>query len=113
VSVSRCALLACLLDNNLDVKSVTARAFLCCADAALNVGDMFVIAADVQLGLAVSGNSSARAFEFGITDDEVDFEAALAIDAMDTFRGFDERVFFSVVEDLRGDETDLSGNRHK
>jgi hypothetical protein len=90
-----------------------AHAFLGCADAALNVGDMFVFVADVQLGLDVSGNSSARAFEFGITNDEVGFEAALAIDAMDAFQGFDERVFFSVVEDLRGDETDVSGNRHK
>jgi hypothetical protein len=70
---------------------------------------MFVFAADVQLGLEVSGNSSARAFKFGITHDEVDFEAALAIDAMDAFHGFDERVFCSVVEDLRGDETDVSG----
>jgi hypothetical protein len=74
---------------------------------------MFVFAADVQLGLDISGKSSAPAFEFGITDDEVDFEAALAINAMDAFQGFDERVFFSVVKDLHGDETDVSGNRHK
>ena len=90
-----------------------ARAFLGCADAALNVGDMFIFAADVQLGLDVSGNSSARAFEFGITDDEVDFEAALAIDAMDALQGIDKSVFLSVVEDLRCDEADVPGNRHK
>ena len=60
----------------------------------------------------LSGDGAACAFKFRVTDDEVNFEAALVIDAMDALQGIDKSVFLSVVEDFRCDEADVPGNRH-
>ena len=61
--------------------------FLCGADAPFDVWDVFVLAADIQVGVDVGGDGATRALEFRVADNQVDAEPALAMDTMDSFEG--------------------------
>ena len=69
---------------------VAACALLGCADAAFDVGHMFVFATDVESGMQIGSDGSTEAFEFAITHNINDAEPALAIEPVDLFEPFDE-----------------------
>jgi hypothetical protein len=71
---------------------------------------MFVLAANVQFRLEDGSDGATSTFEFGVTEDGVDWKAAFAIDAVDFGESLDKRLFFAVAEHSCSNELYASGN---
>ena len=87
--------------------------FLRRANASFDVRNVLVLPADVQVGVKVGGDSATGTFKFGVGNHELDTEAPFAVQPVDALQRFHERLLLAVVENLGGDESNISRERHE
>jgi hypothetical protein len=92
---------------------VATGSFLSGPDTSLDVGDVFVLTADVEFTAEVGGDGATGAFKFGVTKDHGDAEAAFTVDAVYALKRALETGLFSVVKGLGGYEMNLLRNGHE
>ena len=83
------------------------------ANAALDVWNVFVFAADVEFRLKVGGNGTASALEFGVAKNESDTKATLAVYAVGSLERLGEAGFLAIVENFAGDKPKVLRHGHE
>ena len=89
---------------------VAASSLLCGPNTALDIGNVFIFRARVELGAQVGGDGTSWAFEFGVAEDRSDAEAALPMRATDALECAFKTGLLPVVCGLRSDKMNLLGD---
>jgi hypothetical protein len=81
--------------------------FFCGPNTLLNVGNVFIFAANVEFRFENCRHITVGAFKLRVTKNISDLESAFTIDVMDSLEAFDERCVLLIVEDFSGNKTDV------